>query len=396
MSPRALLRLPDFRILWLARAISFLGDSMALVGLLLHLESAAGSALAVSLLLVAGDCVPGLLAPITGAIADRLPVKATLVGCELVQAALVLALAALPPLPILLGLAATLGVMAGIVGPAARRAVPLVVSDSDLERANSFIGVGTYGIEAIGPVVAAGLLLITDVKGLLVVDAVTFVASALLLTRFTVSSTPSRGEEHLLSQARAGLGHVWRTPLLRQVAVGFLIVVSFTAVDDVALVFLAKDELGTTDATASLLYAGAGIGILLGFLALARFGSRWAALPVLIAGLAVSSLGNLLTGLAWAAAAALAFQTMRGLGIAAIDLGLTLHVQRTVPGNLQGRTFGILYGGAGLAAGIAYLLGGLLLHQTDARITFMVAGTGGLLATMVTAVTLRRAAQRDS
>ena len=162
MSLSALLRLPDFRMLWLARAISFRGDSMALVGLLLHLESAAGSALAVSLLLVAGDCVPGLLAPITGAIADRLPLKATLVGCELVQAALVLALAALPPLPILLGLAAALGVMAGIVGPAARRAVPLVVSDSDLERANSFIGVGTYGIEAIGPVVAAGLLLITN------------------------------------------------------------------------------------------------------------------------------------------------------------------------------------------------------------------------------------------
>ena len=183
--------------------------------------------------------------------------------------------------------------------------------------------------------------------------------------------------------------------LLRKVAVGFLLVVSFTGVDDVALVFLAKDELGTTDATASLLYAGAGIGILLGFLALARFGSRWAALPVLIAGLAVSSLGNLLTGLAWAAAAALAFQTMRGLGIAAIDLGLTLHVQRTVPGNLRGRTFGILYGGAGLAAGIAYLLGGLLLHQTDVRITFMVAGTGGLLAAMVTAVMLRRAAERD-
>ena len=147
--------------------------------------------------------------------------------------------------------------------------------------------------------------------------------------------------------------------------------------------------------TASLLYAGAGIGILGGFLALARFGSRWAALPVLIAGLAVSSLGNLLTGLAWAAAAALVFQIMRGLGIAAIDLGLTLHVQRTVPGNLQGRTFGILYGGAGRAAGIAYLFGGWLLHETDARITFTVAGIGGLLATLVTGVTLRQADERN-
>src|SRR4029453_8631881 len=44
---------------------------------------------------------------------------------------------------------------------------------------------------------------------------------------------------------------------------------------------------------------------------------------VLVAGLAVSSAGNLLTGLAWAVAAAFAVQAVRGLGIAAMDVAST-------------------------------------------------------------------------
>ena len=85
---------------------------------------------------------------------------------------------------------------------------------------------------------------------------------------------------------------------------------------------------------------------------------------LLLAGFAVSSAGNLLTGLAWAVAAAFAVQAVRGLGIAALDVAATTLVQRIVPAQLLGRVFGTLYGGIGVAAAFAYLLGGLLLDRT--------------------------------
>jgi MFS family permease len=112
---------------------------------------------------------------------------------------------------------------------------------------------------------------------------------------------------------------------------------------------------------------------------------------LLLAGFAVSSAGNLLTGLAWAVAAAFAVQAVRGLGIAALDVAATTLVQRIVPTRLLGRAFGTLYGGIGAAAAFAYLLGGLLLDRTSPRVAFVAAGTAGLLATAATALALRRA-----
>jgi predicted MFS family arabinose efflux permease len=70
------------------------------------------------------------------------------------------------------------------------------------------------------------------------------------------------------------------------------------------------------------------------------------------------------------------------------------HLQRVVPADLQGRVFGTLYGAVGVAAGLSYALGGALLALTDARVTFVIAGAGGLLATAATAIALRATKQR--
>jgi MFS family permease len=70
----------------------------------------------------------------------------------------------------------------------------------------------------------------------------------------------------------------------------------------------------------------------------------------------------------------------------------TTLVQRIVPPRLFGRVFGTLQGGIGVAAALAYLLGGLLLDRTNPRVAFVSAGAAGLLATGATALGLRRAA----
>src|SRR5664280_948488 len=54
-------------------------------------------------------------------------------------------------------------------------------------------------------------------------------------------------------------------------------------------------------------------------------------------GCAVSSLGNLLTGLAWTLAAAFTLQLLRGVGLSAMDVGVNTVVQRQVPAAMTGR-----------------------------------------------------------
>jgi MFS family permease len=392
-----------FRLLWSARTVSFLGDSLSLVALMLYVAESTGQALAVALLLLVGDFAPALLGPLTGVVSDRFPLRRVMVACELAQAALVAVMALwLPPTPLLLVLVGLRAIAGQVFQPASRAAVPGLVADRDLEGANAAVGLGTNGGEALGPLVAAVLLPLIGVRGVLLVDAVTFLTSAALLAFLPATPSRTRQEPHqgqqeegeqesFLAQARAGLRYLLTARTLRAIGLGYFAIVAFNGIDDVALVFLATDTLGGGQSAVGLLLAAVGIGLFAGYALLSRPRRRLEATTLLVVGFAVSSAGNLLTGLAWAVAAAFTVQTVRGLGIAAMDVAATTLIQRIVPAELLGRVFGTFYGAIGVAAATAYLGGGLLLDLTTPRVAFVAAGACGLAATLATAAALRRA-----
>jgi MFS family permease len=379
-----------FRRLWAARVISFVGDALLLVALIVHISAEHDEGFAVAALLLAGDFLPTLAAPWTATLADRVDKRRLMVTLEIAQGVVIVAmLAALQTLPLLLALVAVRSLLAGAFQPASQSAVPQVVADEDLETANSLLGLGTFGLEAVGAAFAAGLIAVVGTSGALAADAVSFGISALVLTSLP-SLPPSRTRDSSVHRdALDGLRELWRDRFLRTIAFGFALFVAFVAMDDIALAFLARDELHAGDGTTALLYAGSGVGLFLGFLLLAR---RRVAAPVrvFVAGLAITAAGNIGTGLAWAAYGAFALQVLRGVGTSAVDVGATTLMQRGVPRERLGRAFGNLYGLIGLAAGVSYFAGGALLAAVSARGVLVIAGAGGLVAALWTGLALAR------
>ena len=380
------------RLLVISRAVSFVGSSTGLVALLLHLASTTVGVAAVTLLLLCGDMLPALLAPLTGVLADRIELRRLMVICEVGQAVATAVIAIwLPAVAILLALFTIRSVLGQVFQPASRAAVPTLVADELLPAANGALGFGEHGVAVLGPVLAAVLLPLVGIQGLLLIDAGSFLLSATLLIGLpSLPATPLElGEEgSFLRHAGRGLREVWRAVGLRVVIISFAAVVAFNGVDDVALVFLATGPLGGSQSAASLLYAGAALGLIVGYALVSRVSAVWSTAVMLVVGYGVTSLGNLLTGLAGAVVVALALQTIRGLGIAAQDVAATTFIQRGDPRALQGRTFSTFYGAIGLAAGLSYVLGGLLLGATGPRVTFVVAGAGGVLVAVITGVVL--------
>ncbi len=381
-----------FRSLSIARIVSFVGDSVSLVALMLYVADSVGQALAIALLLLVGDFTPSLVSPITGAITDRFNLKTVMITCELIQGAILLLIAlSLPALPLLLVLVGARAIGGQVFQPASRAAVPALVKDKDLEVANSTIGFGTNGAEAIGPLIAAALFPFIGVRGVLLVDAASFLLSAMLLMKLPSMPPvpPENGEKTtLLAGAKEGLGYIWKMRPLRIIALGFCAIVAFNGIDDVALVLLAKDTFGAGDSAVGLLLGAVGVGLLFGYVLLSKYSRRMSMTMLLLLGFAASSVGNLLTGLAWAVAAAVAVQAVRGLGLAAMDVGSNTLLQRLVPAGMLGRVFGNLYGAIGAAAALSYVGGGLLLDATDAPTTFVIVGVGGTIATLLVAIRL--------
>jgi MFS family permease len=250
---------PPFRLLWVARAVSFLGDSLSLVALMLYIADTTGQALAVALLLLVGELAPALLSPLAGTVSDRFNLKRVMVCCELIQGALVAVTALwLPSLPLLLVLVGLRSLAGQVFQPASRAVVPALVRDDDLTSANAAIGVGTNAGEMLGPLTAALLLTALDVRGVLLVDAATFVISAAVLARLPAvpRQLRARPQVSFWVDTKEGLKFVATTSVVRTVVAGYFLVVAFNGIDGVALVFLVKDTLRGSDSAAGLLRRG--------------------------------------------------------------------------------------------------------------------------------------------
>ena len=275
---------------------------------------------------------------------------------------------------------------------ASRSAVVDLVDDADLETANALIGAGTHGLEALGPLLAALLLQFTTPRGVLAVDVVTFGISPVLLAGLP-GIRHATSNDGLVADVRAGLAWMAQHVTVRAVALGFFAVAAFTAVDDIALAFLGKSTFHSGDSGVSLLYAGVGVGLLIGFLVLGRRSpGRAAAIAVL--GFGLCSLGNLFTGLAPVLVLAFVAQVGRGLGASLIDVGTTTLVQRSAPPELRARVFANLFGGVGFAAAISYVAGGALVDAWGPRPVLIVAGVGGLASSAIAFIAARETQSR--
>ncbi len=183
------------------------------------------------------------------------------------------------------------------------------------------------------------------------------------------------------ADARAGLRYTFHTSAVRALAAGFFLA-GLSAGDDVALPFLARD-LGAGERAIGALYAAVGAGLIAGYVLLARRRTATKAGAGLVLGAAVAGAGNALTGMAPAVALAVAFQIVRGAGLAVYETFLQTTLQREVPGELLGRVVANAYGAVNVGACVGLLAAGPLLDTTSARVVLIASGGMGLLSAWV-------------
>ncbi|MCB9763938.1 MAG: MFS transporter [Alphaproteobacteria bacterium] len=386
--PGLLRRAPGFAALLTARAVSLLGDGVGALALVIHVQRTAGTGQAVGLLLLVAS-LPNLLAPLTGTLADRVDRRTVLIAAELLQGVVLgVVLLWMPPLPLLLGLLLLKATLVTIADPAGRSAIPALVEDEDLDAANALLGGLRQAGEVLGPLLGGAVVAAFGVRAGLAIDAATFAVSVPLLLRLAPMPPAPETGPGVLAEAVEGLRFTLAHPVARALGLGFLIV-GLSSADDVALPFLAM-ELGAGEPGVGALYAAVGAGLIVGYLALTRLGSRLPTRAGLLLGAAVAGLGNLATGLPSSIAAAVGFQVVRGVGLAFYDTGLQTLIQRTVPAAHLGRVFANVFGAVNVTAALGLLLGGPLLDATSPRAVLIGVGAVGLLGAAVTAALLPR------
>lgn len=389
--PAVLMGNPAFRALWASRVISFAGDGAAAVALVVLAADAHGP-LGVSLLLFA-QAAPRFLGPVAGALVDRVEQRALMRACELGQAALVAVIAiTLPPFPVVLVLVAAMSGLVTLFTPAGRSAVPALVAPEQRMSANALLGMAHNLDLALGGLLGGVLVAAVGVRGALLVDAGSFVVSALLLA-FVPRLHPVRdGDgERFVAAVRGGLAYARRTPVVRAWLIAIFAIVALAGIDNVALVFVAREVLDAGPDGYGLLVAAFGAGMLIASAALAMWRRPLDTVRLSVAAIALSGIGNAATGLAPNVAAAAGGQGVGGVGNAIQNVASDTHLQERVPREMLGRVFGLI-GTAAQAGQVAALgLAVLALEFVSPRVVFVASGVAILLVAGWLARVLRRA-----
>jgi MFS family permease len=378
-----LLKNTRFLRLWIGQGTSFLGDAVSMVALVVLVVQVTGSASAVGGALVA-RLLPTLASPFAGVLADRLDRRLVLVASDLVRAGLVVGLLFATNLATIYVLVFLLGLARTFFNPTVRAAFPSVVGGGDLTRANALIS-GTFSIsETAGPALGGLLVATVGVDAAFVLDAVTYLVSATMLSLISLPR-PEREEEEagFGEDLRAGFAYLARSRVPLAIVLGAFLTVLTVNITIPAEIFLARDTFGAGNTGYGLLVGLYGGGMVLGSALMVAFGDRLRLLPLYFIGVFAMALA--LVGTAFSPTFVLALGALVVVGIANGTENVTTDtiLQERVPDVLLGRVFSVRFLGFGVGEILAYGTGGVIVEASGIRFTYLLAGAATAVAGLV-------------
>lgn len=373
---------PRFRTLWTAQLISTAGDwfnSVAVLGLVLQLTR---SGLGASFVLLASTVPMFFLIPIAGPVVDRFDRRRLMILANLFSAvvALLFILVKTEDMVWLLYVASILLVVsASFFIPASSASIPNIVTRGELFSANA-LGGASWGImlmvgSALGGIVST--LFGRDLA--FVVNALSFLIAAGLIALIEVPSPKITSKRMTpVKDFIEGL-HYLRENLPSLALVGIELGWGFGAGVVVLLSVLGTQVFHAGDAGIGILYAGRGLGALIGpFVVPAVAGNDIKKLRNAIwLSFVLAAIGYLIVAYAgwndtlWLASFALILAHFGGGVVWAVS---SVLLQITTPDRLRGRVLSVNGGLGTLGSGISTLLFGLALQAGSSPMTLAVVG----------------------
>ncbi|HEY6893812.1 MAG TPA: MFS transporter, partial [Rhodanobacteraceae bacterium] len=316
---RGLWRLPDFRRLWLSLTVTSFGaqiTNLALpltAALLLHASPFQMG------ILVALETLPfGLVSLHTGVLLDRVRKRPIIIASDVSRG---LALLSIPlctwrgvlSIEVLYAVGFFCGVQNVVGGAAYQVLIAQMAGRERLVEANAKITLGETSSALVGPGIAGVLIQVLTAPFAIVLDAISFFASALMLRRLRVPNDVrvQARRRSVAAEIGEGLALVFDNPTLRSLALVAAAWQILHHMQVAVLILFATREIGLSAGALGLAYMAGGVGCVMAASSAERLSRRFGVGPLIVYGL-------LLTAFGWQA-----FGQIRGSpAVATIALGV--------------------------------------------------------------------------
>jgi MFS family permease len=375
----------DFRLLWGGQTVSFVGDAAFVVALGWRVTDLTGRASSLGFVLALESLA--LLTTLLwgGVLADRWSRRLLMISSDLARAAVMAVFAVLDgtghlTLDAILVLAVLFGFGDGFFQPAFSGIVPLVVEQPLLPSANSWLGIARNGSAIVGPAIAAGLYGSLGPTVVWVIDACSFLVSALALwfarPRASTAAEPQGVRRELAEGFRYVIGVPWIWTGIGAATVILMIAMApYTAL----LPRLVQLHYHRGVGSYGLLFTAMAAGMIVGSLGWAKWHPHRGRVIVCFASFGINDIGILVVALSpWYPLAVVA-AAWRGVWIGVGIAAWTTLVTELVPEHLLSRVFSFdFFGSMGLTP-VGFALAGIAASAVAPTAILAVGGTLGAM-----------------
>ena len=297
--PTTLWRHRVFQQLFWAHALSLVGSGLSslALGLLAHHLVGASASSVLGVTLAIRIIVIVFCSPWAGKLADHYGARRLMVAADIMRAVVVIGFFYADSVWQIYALAVLLNFGSAIFTPIYRAVIPGVVIKEQYPRALAIGSIAYDTANILGPSLAALVIALAGFRGNFLVDAVTFLGSAILLfglPRLAIESTS--GEKKAPTSVSHGLtAMVKRAALRKSLFLAFLTSIGGAFVI-VATVDFVKNDLRMSDSAYAWVMAGFGIGSVVAALLYGKFSEKLrdlavaACAPVMIASLVAAAI----------------------------------------------------------------------------------------------------------
>lgn len=334
---------------------------------------------------------------VAGAWVDRLRRRPVLIWADLLRALLlgsipVAAIGGWLTLPQVFLVATLAAVCTTFFDIADRAYLPTIVPRSDLVRANGALSATSAAVEFAAFGVAGFLVNLLTAPIAILIDAVSFVASAVFLGSIRTPeppAPPAEDREPVLREIAEGLRLVAHDPVLRGLAGGVMGLAAMWGIFGATWLLFVSEELRLDPAVIGVIAALGGFGSLLGALLAERATARFGIGRVALVAMLGAALGNLLIPLAPVGLPVVAVLLLLGqqlIGDTAVTVFDVTEVsvrQARVADRQLGRVNATVRVAMVLAQLAATLAGGLVAEAVGLRAAAFLAPLGALVGAAV-------------
>ncbi len=384
----------EFRVLWAAQLLSVIGDQLARVALTVLVYDRTGSALLAAITFVA-SIVPTFVGGVTLAwLADRYPRRGVMIACDLVRCGLVL-LMVIPGLP-LGGLVALLLLVTLVGAPftSARAAIYPDVLEGEKYVTGTAVTLITFQFAQVIGFAAGGTIVgFVGITASLVIDAATFLASALIV-RAWVRSRPAPvtvarrdGKSSGLTGVIAGTRVVFGDRVLRTTMLFGWLAAFYNAPEGVVTPL--AHALGGGALAVGVILAAPALGETAGAIVFSRFVPPATRLRFM-GPLAVATCAILVLFI-WQPGLLVTLLLLFASGLcASYQLAANAAFVSAAPNQRRSQAFGLAQGGMSLGQGIVMILAGAAADHHSAARVIAVCGAVGAGVALAIAITWAR------